>query len=196
MRRRINFMAIILLGISFILTACSKSVDTETLFTVETSGFNGYGDARVYLDRNKARTIFESYVGKLGQGNAKVEKKYNDFFQLLDGADFNLSAKENLKNGDSIDIELKADDNLKKSLKSALGANLGNTKFKHKVENLKEPQAFDIFDGVIVTFSGFNGMGNAEVKTIKNHFNLNFILDKTNNLSNGDVVKVISDADT
>ena len=62
---------------------------------------------------------------------------------------------------------------------------------KQKSDKASELEEVDLFEGVEVTFSGDAPNGSASVRTAgSNQYNLNYKLDKTNGLRNGDTVTV------
>ena len=159
-------------------------------------------DIEVVLDGNYITISFEGYDG---YGKAKADVKWDllekdvkaqdpdlDFEQLkMCIQEGSLSKSSQLKNGDLVNYEWFFDAS---AAHKNCGVILKSFTVSNKVEGLPSVSTFDPFDGVNVSLTGINGFGHAEVSgapAIPAAQQFTYTLSKTDNLTNGDEIKII-----
>lgn len=187
--------------------------------TIEATGYDGYGYASAYVDESK---IKEDYGDKC-KFSKKVKEEINDdsddellsmglelagidleddddaieLFCLLFCRETFLSEKNNLSNGDVITFswgysdeeETKTEIN---KIAKLLGVKVDYSDIKYTVEGLETVPQFDAFEGVELSFSGMEPNGQALIANYPEN-GLNYSIDKSNGLSNGDEITVTAE---
>lgn len=174
---------VLTVGLVVALTGCGKenvdiSADVDVLF----SGYDGYGNATVSKG-NWVRDI----ETKFGSGMSIIELSLLED-NLDDAIEYTLSPSENLRNGDEVVLTIEVDNEVLESYDFKLS---GGTK-TYTVSGLDEIESFDPFENVAVNFSGMSPSGTASINTsdVDNGISLNYTLDKSSGLKNGDEVTV------
>lgn len=182
-----------------VLIANANTINLNKYVEVTYSGYEGYGQATATFDKEK----FEKDYGE--KLNEKI-KQASDGAAILNmfasGSDIflefcvdgNLDKTNNLSNGDKITYSWECDE--------AKAKNFGfKLKFKDKtytVSDLKEIDTFDIFEGIEVKFENASPLLEASVDTSKSTLKgieyIDFSLDKTQNIANGDTIIVTASA--
>lgn len=115
--------------------------------------------------------------------------------------DYVLEKSENLSNGEKIKITVKDYDggDLDKKL-AELGKVAASKEYYYTVTRLEELSAYDPFAGISVEFKGISGKGTADIRKDSSQndyiWSWDYVLDKTEELSNGDVVTVTVESGT
>ena len=115
--------------------------------------------------------------------------------------DYVLEKSENLSNGEKIKITVKDYDggDLDKKL-AELGKVAASKEYYYTVTGLEELSAYDPFAGISVEFKGVSGKGTADIRKDSSQndyiWSWDYVLDKTEELSNGDVVTVTVESGT
>lgn len=127
------------------------------------------------------QNIVTSFSGFSGGGELTVDTAKIPF-----PAEITADRSTGLKNGDTVNLTAKGDagEILKK------GYILTETLKPVQVSGLTEPQPYDLFSNVAVTFEGFSGDAKAEPKVSGVPFKVELASDKSSGLNNGDVIKV------
>ena len=175
----------------------TTEINLSDFYSIEIEGCNGSGTARVQFDEKAMEdTIFNQLLENKKIEAIDVGSVYDAAFS--DPAVFNLietafspdiwSLDKNLglSNGDEITMSFRYDN----ESYADTGIKLVGDTVTFKVEGLPEVQKYDAFDGMSVDFSGVSPFGEAEMKNAKYTSELNYELDKTSGLKNGDVVTV------
>lgn len=151
-----KFKKIIIVGImtvsSMSLMGCGeKKLDVVGDLDIQVSGSNGYGSATLinkYSYEDSMDTNSESGFGKAVQLEEAIEYEI-------------VSDKENLSNGDEVEVEITVDSDMVKKL----GYKAKSQTVKFKVEGLKDPVVIDAFKDLEISFDGI--APNAYVSTIE-----------------------------
>ena len=168
----------------------SKTINLNKYVTVETSGYDGFGKAKVTVDWD---AIEEKYGDKISYTKA-AKKEYGDLLSLIsptealeESVSVSLDNYDNLSNGDEITYTWTIDDDLSDYL---------NCKVKYKdktikVSDLEEVDTFDAFANLEVTFDGVGPDGTVNLNYTGSELSVSdFVCDKSNGLSNGDTITV------
>ena len=149
------------------------SGDSAT-FTVtglkEIEDYDAFGDITV------------KYTGYSEYGTASVINETNN------GLTYSVSSSENLKNGDTVTVEVSWGGSLEEYAHK-YGKRVVSTTKEYTVSGLKEIEDFDAFENVDLVYSGIAPFGTAEISA-SGADGLYYIIDKTENLKNGDTITV------
>lgn len=169
-----------------------KTIQLDKYLLFETSGCEGYGNAVVEIDWDAIKSKYGSKMEFTSEAKDEFGKSLKgvkpiDFIQ--DYISVQLENDNKLSNGDVVAYTWDVDEDLSDYI---------NCKFKYKdieykISDLPEAQTFDAFDGVMVTFSGTEPKGIADLKYTGLEQELDsydFDISQSSGLSNGDVVKV------
>lgn len=194
MKKRWQLFGAVLLAV-LMLSACSKAVDLKSITRVDFRGPDGYGKASAYIDNDAVRdNLFKKHkvtLEKILQDPkryAKLDAEYN----AMTSIEVRLAEdKKNLKNGDKIQLNYSANEDLMKKA----GLKLKENSLTVTVEGLKQPIKANPFDDLEVTFEGYEGKGSMVRldKKGKEEWSryVTFKVDgDTEGLKNGDTMKV------
>ena len=186
------------------LTGCGKTkINLDEYVELKYEGYDTIGTAHYEFDYKHFERDFEDSLKltKEGEEDRKEMKEAAAAMNLgksepellatfLKGE---LDKSEGLSNGDEVTFKWDIDDD---QIQEYFKVELTYSDITGTVEGLQEAQAFDPFDGYDVTFTGMAPVGRVEVNNNVSSSNphLNYEFDKTEGLSNGDVVKVTVNA--
>ncbi len=140
--RRFIQAAVMIAGLTFLLTGCSKSVDFLQYADVTFDGLNGQAVADVAVDYNKFGT---DVLGK-GKSQTDMDEARTEA-AMLGEVVYTVTPSENLSNGDTATLSVEVSDYFQKENKvTAKGASKTIT-----VSGLKEPEMVDPFDDSVFT---------------------------------------------
>lgn len=165
------------------LTGCGKeTVDVSADADIIVNGYDGHGIATV----SKGDWLM-STEATYGKGMSLMELAALED-ALYDAVEYNISPSENLSNGDEVVLTIDVDNSALESYDFKLA---GGEK-KITVSGLDEVEAFDPFENIAVNFGGMSPNGSASVNTSDSDadIDLNYTLDKSSGLKNGDEVTV------
>lgn len=131
-------------------------------------------------------TGFEiSYTGYDGNGRPTIG---NSQYQL----EYTFDKTEGLKNGDTVHVTVSAPygDSLAKYCVDNIGSVPSSTGKDFKVSGLSGMETFDPFENISIEFEGFSPNGKAKIKKGSSDYYLNYELDKSEGLKNGDKITV------
>lgn len=160
-----------------------KRVDLMDIATVKYTGIDGEGKASVHMEWKEVESYLNSNV------NAKKGINLLSIVTLEDSVEYSLDKKENLSNGDKIELTV----TYNKKLAKDLGLNLRGKSKKIKVEGLKEAVDIDLFSDIEVDFNGVSPFGKAEIRnTSSNSFlkSVRYEIVSDSNIKKEDTVKV------
>lgn len=154
-------------------------------------GYDKVGTATLVFDD-------DAFSDKIGSklGNNSINGGSGDYDDvktagfLGECVEVSLDKTEGLKNGDVVKLKWKCKDSV--ALKK-YGVKLKYKDEEYEVKGLQEAETADIFQGIIVNYSGLSGEGRAELEVeTPNQFTnkLYYNLDKSYDLKNGDTVTV------
>lgn len=163
------------------LTGCGKEeVSVTSGLKVEYSGMNGYGTA----------SLDESYdwiddAIDLCEG-LDEDEQFELELALYDAVSYEISPVENLSNGDEVTITISIDsDEFEDYDFELVGEEVTET-----VSGLEEVEEVDPFAKLNVTFEGIAPYATASIDSAGRVDGIEYTLDMSENLSNGDVVTV------
>lgn len=201
----VALVAIILVLLFAVFKIGKPTIDFTKYVKVEYSGYNGGGQARASMDRER---FLNDYAGKIKYApkyRSLESEEYPAAEELIDFFVFcsTDSDKTDLKNGDEVICSLYVDPtttelfniNLKNKKAVTSGAGLA---VPVTVEGLEEAELFDPFEGIKISYTGTEPYGDLEIDwsgcpepTRYNEYL--FEVDKTHNLKNGDQVTITLD---
>ncbi|MBR1561952.1 MAG: hypothetical protein IJ871_06010 [Ruminococcus sp.] len=119
---------------------------------------------------------------------SEIKKMRKALLKTDDKGNYKITAKvdkaKGLKNGDKVKVTIKYPESSLKDKK----IKIENTTFEVKVTGLKEGTKIDPFDGIDVSFSGFDGNGSASVNSTYQDWSyaIGYDYDYSSELKNGD----------
>lgn len=156
-------------------TLTKEKIDLKDYINVYVEGANGYGTVNAEAD-------IEGLEDKLYQITGSMEPiaMYEDSigYPVTDVYD-------SLKNGDKVEVTWEMPEGLAKVCK----VKFKNESFTYEVADLPEVQEVDLFEGATMYYEGMAPYGTCYFEW-DNEYDLSYELSQTENLSNGDVVKV------
>lgn len=166
-----------------LLTACGKhSVDLNDYISVEFSGGDGIGVARVVFDSSALNSeLQENYSG------APVNA-YDDVNKIVRSISYDTDVTNDLSNGDKVTLSIEWNDDYASDSKFKLSGK----ETTYKVSGLTERVELDLFADVELVLDGVSPNATVLVSntsTNKNLENVRYSLDKYN-VANGDEVTV------
>ncbi len=198
---------IIVVVVVLVLNYNKKKINLEEMVEVEYTGLDGEGEAIAYIDEGEFVYAYLNAVGneKLAkkmkkaykdEDLAEIEKLYDKYDDVLrpcemvyENIDLDISEDSGLSNGDVVTVTI----SYSKSFAKDNGVVLKGKSVEDKVKDLKEAQELDPFDGLEVDFSGTSPYGKASVSYYGSAsflYSSSFEIDKSEDLSNGDVIVV------
>ncbi len=179
-----------------------KEIDVNDYVTVEFSGYETMGEAKVTFDSEEFFYDF-SQVVKLSD---KIQKEYDmsglgdmyDFFKngafgamdLQTRMEYELSASTDLSNGDDVTLSWAIDVDY---VQKHYGVKLLCDSQTLNVTGLEEVKPFNPFDDLDISFEGTNGAGTVVLEVNSEdeiYEGITFRADKTSGLSNGDEIVI------
>lgn len=146
----------ILLLISMVILSCfafagcgTKKLNLNDYITYEFEGYNGYGEANIYFDRD----AFEEDCVKIKIKNERLRGWYSnaaDYYQDFCIA-YSVDIPEDLENGDIVTVTWNCDPILARENTSG---ELVCKDMEIEVEGLEFVSYFDIFEGVSIEYGG------------------------------------------
>lgn len=177
----------------FSLTACGTAkVDVERLINVKFVGVDGYGHAELELNPVYVLELFglegtetdEDMEELYARDKEGLESTYLYLDSLVATLD---EERYDLKNGDTVTVNVTADADKGEAAKMQLDKN----SFDVTVNGLAAATELDVFQILNVTFSGYDGYGQANLEVKKDPpFDLEFKVEPETELANGDTVKL------
>ncbi|MGN1105824.1 MAG: hypothetical protein ACI4RH_04170 [Huintestinicola sp.] len=179
------------LSMSMILTGCGKTtINVNDYLTIDASGFDTAGKASYHFDSEK---LINDNLKAFGLENSSDMEYIEALGRIEIGFNGKLDRTDDLSNGDEVTFKWKT-----KGLEELEEKYKVKLEFSDKtftVEGLDEPQEFDPFKYVNVTFSGIAPDGKAVIECSSDiPVKLDFRADKTGGMSNGDTVKITANA--
>lgn len=186
-------VVVLLIG-SMIIKNRKVRVELDDYVTVEFSGYDSKGTARVDFDSDAFSRDYKNKIEYQGADLKKVED-YVSAAEMLRYACVSgeLSEDSGLKNGDVITFTWNCDD---EAAAEDFKAKLVYKDLDFTVSDLDEVELADPFENLEVTFDGFSGDARAYVNnhSSKEHIStLHFRVSPDSGLSNGDEVTVTVD---
>lgn len=153
--------------------------------TYEYDGVDGYTDLITDID---TESLINDFSEKIGQDKQK------EFSELVSSLQVTATKGKNLSNGDEISLSVSYDD----TYIDYLNIRFKQNNLKITIDGLKEGELLDVFEDVKVEVTGTAPIATAQVvNESDNEFikNLEFVLDKTENIERGDILNVTCSVD-
>lgn len=186
------------LAIFIFLISARKSVNMKDYITVSFSGLDGKGIAHLDVDYRALSQIADFSGENSGSESAIFTPMWPnalpEYAPLENAISCRLSMSDQLANGDTIYVDVTADQNRCKEL----GLKIKNQRIPIKVDGLTGTTTFDAFADIEITFEGIAPCATADL--INNSrdeaaMSYNYILENSFGLRNGDIVTVTIDSD-
>lgn len=163
---------------------------TEEFLEVEYSGYDGFGEAVIYLDRDEFKPVAYKAMGY--DEDSKSSKAADKFIDLIYGITIDVSETEALTNGQELTVKIIADQDEMEDVDVILK----DVEFKLTVSGLEEVEKYNPFDDIKVSTSGLDGEVRASWEYVGSNDNLStysFDIDNSRNLSVGDTFTITLD---
>ncbi len=163
----------------------------EDLARIELVGAEGFGTLSILPDQVQISKLLAEEAAKVKERDEKGLQRLYLREAALNSLVFTADKMTNLKNGDEIMIQAAYDGQLARSA----GVRFRNTRFKYKVEKLKEALSIDVKGNTKLVFSGFDGQGLASLQLsgdldlFQNSFEFEFN-PEPRDLKNGDLLEL------
>lgn len=186
-----NRMKMLSLGIvavmsASVLAACGeKTYSAKECYEPYVTGCNGYGSFHMSQNDEYYNQIIDDCLP-----DDATDMEELGLNVLLYSMEWSVDKKENLSNGDKVNVTISLDEESLAARKIVFT----DKEFTYTVEGLEEPVTVDLFSDVSVTFEGTGPKIKASVEytgtdeVIKD--NVRYSLDTSSGLSDGDVVTV------
>lgn len=173
-----------------VLVSNASTIKLDEYVKVETSGYDGYGTAKVSIDWDR---VDKKYGDKI-KLTSKARKEYGGILSSVEPIELlktfvsiEVDKKSDLSNGDKIKYKIKVDKNMDKYLECKLKVKNGTK----TVKKLKKVGKFDAFKDLTVTFEGISPNGKAKYEYTGDQLGYyDFSFSKTYGLKNGDKITV------
>ena len=183
--KKIRLTAIFLFSVGiFLLTSCGvKSYSAEEFFIPNVSGFNGSGKFSMSMNDDLYDRIIEECMPKDATDMEQLQYEV-----LLYDVSYDAEPKDNLSNGDKVNIKVKCDE---KALEN-LNIRFTDTEFTYTVSGLEDAVVLDLTKDISVTFEGMSPDGTAVIEYtgdnefVKNHISYSY----DGQVKNGETITV------
>lgn len=186
-------MAILVIAIG-VFANTGKTIDLNKYVSFEEVGYNGCGEGKFYFDTN---TLYKKYASKIkftSKGKEKYGTSKKAFDVLLEALIVNFYKNgepdpniNSCTNGDVITLKWE----INEELMSYINCKLKYSDMEYTISKLKDIDTFDAFTGVELNYAGMSPHGILELKYNGSDLTTSdFIVDKTINLKNGDIVTI------
>ena len=198
--------AALVLVASTTVSGCSGGkINLNDYMTVEFTGYDTVGKAAINFDSDQ---FLYDVAEKTSNKKIKKLMKSEDIEDLDDlgsafelmmyledlDVDYSLDKTSGLSNGDEVTLTWDVDE---EELKEDYGIKVKYTNETYTVSDLEAVETFDPFEYVDVVYTGIDPNGQASVNVTTNNEltnALNFSLDASSNLKNGDTITVTADS--
>lgn len=176
-------------SLSVVLTGCGRSdVNVNDYVTLEYEGYDSLGTAVCTIDFEK---MIDENLKAFDLDEDSSDKAYNSVLKrLTENFSGELDKTTELSNGDKITFEWDKVDI--EELEEIFPVKLTVSDKSITVDGLEEPEKFDPFEFVTVTYEGIAPGGSVRINVESGLpvSGINFTADKSNGLSNGDKIKI------
>ena len=171
------------------------TINLNDYVVITSSGYDSQGTVSYSFDYDK---LADDYRGKI-----KIKKYYKDvwgfnYYEGEDGiglliskcVDMSFDKDDDLSNGETVSLLWKCDDNFADEY---LDVKLKYSDIEYEVNGLQAIEKFNAFDYLDLFFSGTDPYGRLDViknNAIEEMEEIDYEIDKVNNLKNGDNVKI------
>ncbi len=183
--KKIRLTAIFLLSVGmFLLTSCGvKNYSAEEFFVPTVNGFNGSGKFSMSMNDDLYDRIIEECMPKDATDMEQLQYEV-----LLYDVGYDAEPKDNLSNGDKVNIKVTCDE---KALEN-LNIKFTDTEFTYTVSGLEDAVVLDLTKDISVTFEGMSPDGTAMIEYtgdnefVKNHVSYSY----DGQVKNGETITV------
>ena len=180
------------LVIILVVSANAKNINLNEYTSVEFSGYEGYGRAKVVFDAEK---FVKDNAKKFRSKEYATGELAASSFAM--GAEYyaDLDKSSQLKNGDPIKLTWDISAEEVKAIQQVYGVRMKFSEKELKVEGLEAVGSFDPFENLTVSYEGKDGFGSLITEKADNEFyyELYFSADKSYELKNGDTITITCD---
>lgn len=179
------------LSMGMIFTGCGKTtINANDYLTINAEGFDTAGKASFYFDSEK---LIDDNLKAFGLEDGSDMEYLEALGRIELGLDGKLDKTDELSNGDEVTFKWKVSGLEELEEKYKVKLEFSDKSFT--VEGLEEPQEFDPFNYVKVSFDGIAPDGKAVIECSSDiPVKLDFRADKASGLNNGDTVKITANA--
>lgn len=188
-RKSTLITALTAVGLCLCMTACgSKKINLNDYVEVEFKGYDSAGTASCYVDLDR---LIEDHLEVFGLDDdaslLELSKVYGDLEDRLSGE---LDKSKQLSNGET--VTFKWDSFNEDKIKEKYSVVFSHSDLKFQVSDLDIPREFDPFDYISVAYDGIAPSGNLIINKDSSNpvSGLNYRADRSDNLSNGDIVTI------
>ena len=177
---------LIILSAAFILTACRKlelNIDDFVEFTDE--GYDGIGTSKAEFDYKEALKEVKDKT---------KDERYSAAKKILKNVKLKPEAVEKVSNGQTVTFEWDIDEDDVKELEDECKLIVKFDDIEHKVKGLQELNEVDLFKDLSASFYGYDTYG-----TLSYLYGEGYVVytaEKTEHLTNGEVIKVTAELDS
>lgn len=171
------------------------TVNLDDYLTVEYEGYTGYGYAKVSFNEEKFKDDWSNEL-KFNVKPSDIPYRYgfnsddpSSYITACIYDEFKADKTDELSNGDKIKVKWTITNTAKENIERYIKCDLQYSEKEFTVAGLEDLKSVDVFDDIEVTFSGKAPNGKASVYNNSKYY-IDYKLDKTDGLSNGDKVKV------
>ena len=179
------------LSMCVMFTACGKTtINVNDYLTIDVDGFDTAGTASYSFD---SEALINDNLKAFGLDDSSEAAYIEALVRLETGIYGKLDKNSKLSNGDKVTFSWneKGIEDFEEKYKVDL--QLNDKSFV--IEGLEEAESFDPFEYLTVSFDGIAPKGNATIKCSSDcPVTLDFKADKSDSLSNGDIIKVTANA--
>ncbi len=185
--------SVVLIALLCVLLGSGKSIDMNKYVTVEVSGYDGYGTARVAVDWDAVEEKYGnklSFTGEAGKAFGGLVNLMSPMDALQDCVRIDVENNSGLSNGDMVSYTWKINQDIAKMLKCKIKCKDDS----FKVSDLEKAETFDAFSELEVEFTGIAPEGKVTLNYTGSELRTgDFRCDKSKELSNGDTITVSLD---
>jgi hypothetical protein len=189
-------VVVLLILVIVLVNKSGSTINLDKYVTIETNGYDGYGTATVSIDWDAIEIKYGSKISFNSQASKELGGllTYTSPVEIMrESVRVTLDPSSGLSNGDEIAYTWDVDEELSTYVKCKLKYKDGT----HKVSGLTEIGTFDAFADLEIFYDGIAPEGTAEINYNGSEMSSwDFSCDKTNGLSNGDVITVSINEDS
>lgn len=188
MRKKLIALAVATMAIATF-AGCGKTVNLNKYVSVEVNGYDGYGEVEVVWNEDALKKDFKD----LEFTNGNMRMLFGSPAEYITDycVDYELSAEDDLKNGDKVTLKWDVDE---AAVSEATKAKVKYSDITVTVKGLDEVQTFDAFTSVELQYSGVAPNGRVSVVNIapsdSDAAKLTYTVSPNSGLKNGDTVTV------
>lgn len=174
-----------------VLSKGKETIDFKKFVNIEYSGYDADGKASLSFDYDAFNSQYEKSLTFTFEGKKNFDglKPVQAFENILSEYITNgQTIAENLSNGDTVEYEL--NDGFIESFNKFFNAKIAGKKVTGVVKDLDTATVVDIFKSVELTFNGMAPFATAAINNKSTSYGLEFQIDKSKGISNGDTITI------